>query len=121
MAAYTNGSTLSRKVRSEVTQIGECMRSRDSSSAAELVLAWQECTTRACNWMECVVGAGLYAPQTHQFLAHFPSDRFLLLEEEQLLSQPGFVASSLSAFLELHQPILPGAILALSSNHSRTP
>jgi len=119
MAAYTNGTTLSRKVRTEATQLGECLHTR-SARGEQLVSAWQECTSRACNWAECIIGTGLYAPQLRHFLNYFPRERFLLLEEEMLTSQPQLVASTLSHFLELPRPLHSDAVRAAASNRSHS-
>ena len=90
---------------------GHASNGRSSSiPATQLVSAWQECTTRACNWVECILGGGLYGPQPRHWLKHFGSDRFLLLEEEQLRTQPEFVASSLTGFLELPKRWIQAAL-----------
>lgn len=44
--------------------------------------------------------------------------RFLLLEEEQLRSQPDWVASTLSHFLQLPKMITANSIVAVASNHT---
>ena len=80
--------------------------------------AWQECTTRACNWFECIVGAGLYAPQLRHWLRHFGRESFLLLEEQQLRSQPELVASTLSRFLALPRPLTAAQVAASYTNHT---
>ena len=127
MTAYTNGTTLAKKVRNEATELSQCFKKtpghasngRSSSiPATQLVSAWQECTTRACNWVECILGGGLYGPQLRHWLKHFGSDRFLLLEEEQLRTQPEFVASSLTGFLELPKALDPSSIAWMAGNHS---
>ena len=128
MTAYTNGTTLARKVRVEATGLGQCLRemyvlssrSTTGSDSANEVRAWQECVTRACNWIECILGAGLYAPQVLHWLQHFPPERFLLLEEGQLRSQPGWVAHQLSAFLQLPKRLSAEGVLAVVSNHTHS-
>ena len=41
------------------------------AAGALAVRTWQECTARTCNWIECILGAGLYAPQLRHWLDHF--------------------------------------------------
>jgi len=55
------------------------------------------------------------------WLRHFGADRFVLLEEEQLRSQPEWVASTLSTFLQLPKPLTAEAMLSTASNHSHAP
>jgi hypothetical protein len=79
---------------------------------------WKECTTRSCNWFECILGAGLFAPQLRHWLSIFPRESFLLLEEEEMRTQPALVASRVSTFLRLFQPLTASAVLAASPNRS---
>ena len=128
--AYTNGTTLAKKVRAEASQMEACIAGGQGSAGggngggaatgggALAVRKWQECTTRACNWFECIVGAGLYAPQLRHWLQHFPRERFFLLEESQLSSQPETVASALSRFLALPRPLTPAQVLGAFPNHT---
>ena len=139
MAAYTNGTTLARKVRTEGGELSSCLRSRggrrakgegggkgvdggeggDGEGGVD-VGVWQECTTRACNWVECILGAGLYGPQLRHWLTYFGPDSFLLLEEEQLRSQPQWVAAALTAFLALPKPLTADGVLSVATNHTHT-
>jgi hypothetical protein len=60
---------------------------------------WRFCTTTQCNWLDCLVGTGLYAPQMRGWLAAFPPDQMLLLEASQLAVEPLRVASLVETFL----------------------
>jgi len=85
------------------------------------VSAWRRCITLACNWYECVLGTGLYAPQLRHWLRYFPPERFLLLEETSLRSSPATVAKRLSAFLNLSSPLPASTLLAAAGKRSAAP
>ena len=124
LVGYTNGSTLSRKVRTEALDIARCISQNraDNSKHKELAVGtWQQCTTRACNWYECVVGGGLYYPQLRHWFSLFPRENFLLLEETQLRDKPALVADRVSAFLRLARPLAAEQLRAVAANHTHVP
>ena len=138
LLSYTNGSTLLQKLRAEATQLTQCVDaaaagSDPSSGSGSVgnagggglgsisVSAWHRCITLACNWYECVLGTGLYAPQLRHWLRYFGPERFLLLEETSLRSSPATVAKRLSAFLHLGSPLTASALLAAAGNRSAAP
>jgi len=120
-SSYINGTNLGRKVKQEALALGECLRARragggtagrgggkgggggDGGAAAADVRAedWEACTTVACGWLECVLGAGMYAPQLRGWLRYFDRRQFLLLEASRVYADPLGAAEQLRAFLGL--------------------
>ena len=49
--------------------------------------------------MECVIGAGLYAPQLRGWLRYFEPRQFLLLEASRVYADPPAAAEQLRSFL----------------------
>ena len=135
LASYTNGSTLVRKLRSEASHIQQCLTARGAKNGGRAasggggggegssvsVRAWQTCTTLACNWVECVLGVGLYAPQLRHWLSYFPSERFLLLEESELRLNPKATGLRLSRFLAGPVPLHGTGVLATAANRTLRP
>ena len=71
VVSYINGTTLLKKLRTEGAQLSKCIAARagsssssgegggDASAATSRPLSpglWQDCTTLACTWYECVLG-----------------------------------------------------------------
>jgi hypothetical protein len=73
---------------------------------------WRYCITTQCNWHDCVIGTGLYAPQLRGWLAPFPPEQLLLLEASQLLSEPLQVANLVQTFLSV--PSLSAAAVGMA-------
>jgi hypothetical protein len=132
-------ATLLRRARAEVKNIGLCLEQRIAArtggggAAGEVTSGavpgaspvgvvpellpfepstedWRFCTTTQCNWLDCLVGTGLYAPQLRGWLATFPPTQLLLLEASQLSVEPARVARLVEAFLAV--PPLAGLNLA---------
>jgi hypothetical protein len=51
--------------------------------------------------LPAVVAGGLYAAQLQRFLAHFPRERFLILEDRELAENPSGTLNRILAFLGL--------------------
>lgn len=51
--------------------------------------------------LPAIVAGGLYAPQLERFLAFFPADRFLVLEDRELVDRPAQTLDRVLAFLGL--------------------
>jgi len=109
---YLNGTSFVKKVRQEVTQIQECLNSLQPNSVKVRGITdishahWEMCMTLACNWLECVVGTGLYAPQLLRWWEYFRRDQFLVLNHNELLSEPQHVAERVHAFLDMASPVV---------------
>ena len=107
---YLNGSSFLKKVRQEASQLQECFEAHRRSASHRTQAPdvsreeWEQCTTVACNWYECVVGLGMYAPQLRGWLRYFDPHQFLLLEAHRVLSEPMQVAKQIQAFLRM--PVL---------------
>lgn len=93
---YINGSTLARKVRDEATAIRGCLRGRGAAVGGVSFDDWKACTTLQCNWMECLLAWGMYAPQLRGWLGLFSPRQFLLLEATQLTAEPRAVAAQVA-------------------------
>ena len=103
---YLNGSSFLKKVKQEVAKLHKCFEDQRVAHKSESAIGitpaqWVVCTTLACNWFECIVGTGLYAPQLRGWLQYFGHEQFLIFEARQLHSKPTEVASAIRAFLRL--------------------
>jgi len=119
LSSYINGTNLMRKVKQEANALSECLRARReaagggagggggggrraaAAAAAGLTSAedWEACTTVACGWTECILGAGMYAPQLRGWLRYFEPRQFLLLEASRVYADPPAAAEQLRSFL----------------------
>ena len=122
LSSYINGTNLGRKVKQEALALGECLRARREAAggggggsggggggsgrrataeAVGLTSAddWEACTTVACGWTECILGAGMYAPQLRGWLRYFEPRQFLLLEASRVYADPLAAAEQLRSFL----------------------
>lgn len=133
--------TMYRKVHTEVKAMGDCLSARlamrastvrakiahtgGSTGMSSTIVPplegsepshdeWRHCMTTQCNWLECLVGTGLYAPQLRGWLAHFSPEQMLLLEASQLTSEPRLVAQKVEAFL--HVPPFGAAADAMAQS-----
>ena len=101
---YLNGTSFLKKIKYETAQLQGCLDAQRINGGHTLGVTnddWERCVTTACNWHECIVGTGLYAPQLRAWLKYFSPHQFLLLEVNQLQWEPSKVASQIQAFLRL--------------------
>jgi len=122
LQSYLNGSSLAKKVKQEAMQFEECFSSQrlKKGYSALTHAQWHACTTLACNWLECVVGTGLYAPQLLGWLHYFHKHQFLVLDANEILLEPIEVAERISAFLDLKPLMHVGLIIHKDSNGTAT-
>ena len=103
-----------RSLRSHIAQLQECFeegratqrraggRKGDGAAAEGLsTTQWETCVTTACNWLECVIGTGIYAQQLLSWLRYFRKEQFLVLEATQLHVDHAETAAKIRAFLSL--------------------
>jgi len=99
---YINGSSFTKKMKQEALQLRECFDAHQGGAGVRDVITypnWEVCMTLACNWLECVMGTGLYAPQLLGWLQYFNRDQFLVLQADEMILQPTDAIRRVSKFL----------------------